>query len=143
MKKRGLSVSEKVTLLAVGGGIGAVLALLLAPKPGLELREEIVDTTRKSLEKGRETAQQIGTRAGDYYETAREKSGELIDVTRDKAKQLTESAREKVSERGNTLADAIAAGKAAYYEEKRRTEAAQITTGRALYPTELGETERE
>ena len=120
MKKRGLSVNEKVALLAVGGGIGAVLALLLAPKPGLELRGEIVDTTRKSLEKGRETAKQISERAGDYYETARDKSGEYLGVTREKAKHLTENAREQVSERGNTLADAIAAGKAAYYEEKRR-----------------------
>ena len=50
------SATTKLTFLLIGGGIGAVIALLFAPKSGVELREDIADVTRKGLEKGKETA---------------------------------------------------------------------------------------
>ena len=46
--------SSKLTYLLIGGCIGAVLALLLAPKSGQELRESIADATRKGIERVRE-----------------------------------------------------------------------------------------
>ena len=52
------SAATKLTYLLVGGGIGAVLALLFAPKSGHELRGDIADVTRKGIEKGKETATQ-------------------------------------------------------------------------------------
>ncbi|MBA2495432.1 MAG: YtxH domain-containing protein, partial [Acidobacteria bacterium] len=42
----------KLTYLLIGGGIGATLALLFAPKSGQELRGDIADVTRKGIEKG-------------------------------------------------------------------------------------------
>lgn len=149
-RRRGMSTTEKLTFFLVGGGIGAVVALLFAPKSGLELREDITDVTRKGLEKGRDAATQIGARAGEYYEVARDKAGEYYEATREragefyqtaeeKAKQLAESARERVAAPRNTLSAAIEAGKQAYYEEKRKSEAATIAEGRPTYPKELGE----
>jgi gas vesicle protein len=61
------SVSSKLTYLIIGGGIGAVIALLFAPKSGKELREDIADASRKGIEKGREAASQLQDRAGEYY----------------------------------------------------------------------------
>ena len=45
------SAATKLTYLLVGGGIGAILALLFAPKSGEELRGDIADVTRKGIEK--------------------------------------------------------------------------------------------
>ena len=53
------SAATKLTYLIVGGGIGAVLALLFAPKSGVELREDIADATRKGIEKSKEAAAQF------------------------------------------------------------------------------------
>ena len=45
--------------------IGAVLALLFAPKSGQELRGDIAVATRKGIDRTRETASQVGARAGE------------------------------------------------------------------------------
>ena len=45
------SISNKLTYLLIGGGIGAVLALLFAPKSGQELRGDIADATRKGIDR--------------------------------------------------------------------------------------------
>ena len=50
------SATTKLTYLLIGGGIGAALALLFAPKSGHELRGDIADVTRKGIEKSKETA---------------------------------------------------------------------------------------
>ena len=76
------SAATKLTYLLVGGGIGAVLALLFAPKSGEELRGDIADVTRKGMEKGKEAAGQLQDKAGDYYEVSREKAAELYQTSR-------------------------------------------------------------
>lgn len=139
------SASTKLTYLLIGGGIGAILALLFAPKSGQELREDIADATRKGLEKGKETAAQLQERAGEYYEVSREKAGELYqtaqekateyaELAKDKAEQITEKAKGAAARTTNPLSAALEAGKEAYLEEKRRTETSAITEGRPTYP---------
>ena len=56
------NISTRLTYLLIGGGIGAVIALLFAPKSGQELRGDLADATRKGIDKSREAAQQIGER---------------------------------------------------------------------------------
>ncbi len=141
------SVNTKLTYLLIGGGIGAILALLFAPKSGQELREDIADVTKKGLEKSKEAAAQIQDRAGDYYEVTRERAHDFYETAQDRAQELYVSAQEKAealaaqakstaSRNANPITAAIDAGKKAYYEEKRRTEVTSMTEGRASYPVE-------
>jgi gas vesicle protein len=148
------SATTKLTYLLVGGGIGAILALLFAPKSGEELRGDIADVTRKGIEKGKETATQLQEKAGEYYEVTRDKAGELYENAqvkageiyetaqskatelKDKAGELTEKAKGAVAQSANPFTAAIEAGKEAYTEEKRKTESKAITEGRPTYPVE-------
>ena len=127
------NISTRLTYLLIGGGIGAVIALLFAPKSGQELRGDLADATRKGIDKSREAAQQLGERAGEYYESTRERAGELYNQAASRASEVYTQASEKVGEVANTarataarqtstVAAAIDAGKKAYQEEKRKTE---------------------
>ncbi|HLL99471.1 MAG TPA: YtxH domain-containing protein [Pyrinomonadaceae bacterium] len=129
------SATAKLTYLLIGGGIGAIVALLFAPKSGHELRGDIADVTRKGLEKGKETATQIGERAGEYYEVTRERAGELYSTAQEKAGTLTERAKGAVAQTANPFSAALEAGKQAYNEEKRRTDTSTIPE-RPTYPVE-------
>lgn len=124
----------KLTYLIIGGGIGAILALLFAPKSGQELREDIADVTRKGLEKGREAAGQVGNYAGEYYEVARDKTGELYNTAQEKAGELADRAKDVAARTANPFTAAIDAGKKAYYEEKHRTDGGVDIAERPTYP---------
>ncbi len=130
------SAATKLTYLIVGGGIGAILALLFAPKSGQELREDIADATRKGIEKSKETAAQLQEKAGDYYEVSREKASELYQTASEKAGELTEKAKSVAANTANPFSVAIEAGKDAYTAEKRKNESKSITEGRASYPVD-------
>ncbi len=133
------SATTKLTYLLIGGGIGAILALLFAPKSGEELRGDIADVTRKGIEKGKETAALVGEKAGDYYEVTREKAAELYQTAQDKAGELKEKAgdltgkaKEAVTSTKNPFSAALEAGKEAYQDEKRRVN--PLTEDRPTYP---------
>lgn len=148
------SAGTKLTYLLIGGGIGAVLALLFAPKSGHELRGDIADATRKGIEKSKETAALVGERAGEYYEVSREKAGELystaqeraselystaqgkVDDLKHKAGELTERAREATAGNQGAFSEAIEAGKEAYHEEKQRLEERSPVSNSPGLPTE-------
>ena len=106
----------QLTCFAIGATVGAVVALLFAPKSGRELRQDVADATRKGVDRARETGSQLSSRAGEYYETAATKAGELA-----------ASAREAASRRGEQFTSAIEAGRQAYRDEKRRTESSALT----------------
>jgi gas vesicle protein len=106
----------------IGGGIGAVIALLFAPKSGHELRGDIADATRKGIDKSREAAQQLGDRAGEYYEATRDRASEFYSQAAERVGEVAQTARDTASRKTSTVAAAIDAGKKAYNEEKRKTE---------------------
>jgi gas vesicle protein len=139
--------TTKLTYLLIGGGIGAILALLFAPKSGEELRGDIADVTRKGIEKSKEAASVAKERAGEYYEvtrdktaelyqTAQERAGDIYHTAQEKAGELADKAKSVASNTTNPIAAAIEAGKGAYEQEKRRTESKAITEGRPTYPVE-------
>ena len=128
--------TTKLTYLLIGGGIGAVLALLFAPKSGQELRGDIADATRKGIEKSRETAAQLQERAGEYYEVGRERASELYQTAQEKAGEFGEKARSAAARSANPFTAAVEAGKQAYVNEKRRNESKSITEGRPTYPVD-------
>lgn len=118
----GENISTRLTYLLIGGGIGAILALLFAPKSGHELRGDIADATRKGIDRSREAAQQLGDRAGEYYEATRGRATELYSQAAEKVTEVAQTAREAASRQTGTVSAAIDAGKRAYQEEKRKTE---------------------
>src|SRR6186997_2673997 len=93
----GDSVSTRLTYLLIGGGIGAVIALLFAPKSGQELRGDIADATRKGIDRSREAAQQLGDRAGEYYEATRGRAAELYSQAAEKVTEAAQTARDAAS----------------------------------------------
>jgi gas vesicle protein len=141
------SATTKLTYFLIGAGIGAIVALLFAPKSGRELREDIVDATKKGLDKGKEAIAQLQEKAEEYYEItkeraeelaerAKEKTGELAEKAKEKAGEIAEKAKEVAAKTANPISAAIEAGKQAYIEEKRKNEASMITEGRPVYPEE-------
>jgi len=84
-RQGGSDISTQLTYLLIGGGIGAILALLLAPKSGAELRGDIADVTRKGIDKTREAANYVGDKAGEYYGAVRDKTGEWYGSARETA----------------------------------------------------------
>jgi gas vesicle protein len=111
-------LGTQLTCFAIGATVGAVVALLFAPKSGRELREDLADATRKGVDRARETGSQLSARAGEDYGTATTRAGELA-----------ASAREAVASRGERFTSALEAGREAYREEKRRTESSALTEG--------------
>jgi len=71
----------------VGGVSGAITALLLAPKSGIELRKDISD---QSVE--------YYTKAADYFKTMEDKVGDGINEGKLKAHGIMENARHKAED---------------------------------------------
>ena len=132
-RESGSDTATRLTYLLIGGSIGAILALLFAPKSGQELRGDIADATRKGIDRSRETASQIGSKAGEYYEATRDRASELYSAAADRAGNIAEGARDVASRKGGQLSAAIEAGKQAYTEEKRRTETSAMLEGGPTY----------
>lgn len=139
-RDRDSDISTKLTYLLIGGGIGAIIALLFAPKSGQELREDIADATRKGIDRTRDAALYARDRAGEYYEVGRARAGEYYEAGRDRAAEiystasgkvgeLAEGARAAASRQAAPLSAAIEAGKQAYADEKRRTEMGSLHEG--------------
>jgi len=71
---------KKLAFLVLGGGIGAAVSLLFAPKPGRELRADIADKADRAYEDTLKAANRWKEQTTQYYETARERGGEVMDV---------------------------------------------------------------
>ena len=154
----GDNISTRLTYFLIGAGIGAVLALLFAPKSGEELRSDIADATRKGIDRSKEAAQQLGAKATEYYDTTRAKAGELYDTAKETAGEYYEATRERASElydtatakagevvagardaatrQAGSIQAAVEAGKKAYVEEKRKTELSGRTEAAPTYKPE-------
>lgn len=95
--------SDRISKLAyflVGGGIGAVVALLFAPRSGRETREIIAQRTSESREKVLSASRNVSDRVNTYV---------------DKGKEIVSTQKEQISA-------AIEAGKQAYREEKAKSQ---------------------
>ena len=98
---------DKFLYFLAGAGIGAVLALLFAPKSGKETRELIARTATE----GREF---IATKVADgkqFVEEKGRKAGDDFSSFIDRSKEAVQRQKEQ-------LTAAFEAGKAAYREEK-------------------------
>ncbi|MEP6847717.1 MAG: YtxH domain-containing protein [Acidobacteriota bacterium] len=98
-------VGNKLLFLLVGGGIGAALALLFAPKSGDELRGDIADVTRRGY----------GT-AVDKAKELKERSAEVVSNVKDKANELYLAAADKASTAGDIASNVVSDAKKRFTE---------------------------
>ncbi|MXZ34947.1 MAG: YtxH domain-containing protein [Acidobacteria bacterium] len=91
---------SKLAYFLVGGGIGAVVALLFAPRTGRETRDIISQRTADSRERVASATRVTSGKVSDYLDKGLEKGREAVSTQRDQ------------------ISAAIAAGKQAYQEEK-------------------------
>ncbi|AEP12463.1 YtxH domain-containing protein [Chloracidobacterium thermophilum] len=110
--------SNKITYFLAGASIGALVALLFAPKSGRELRSDISDATRRGIDYTTESAKALGEKASHLYTSGREKTSELYHLGKEKASHLLESGKGLLDEQRDRVAAAIEAGKQAYREKK-------------------------
>src|SRR5438046_10391674 len=96
-RDNGDNISTRLTYFLVGAGIGAVLALLFAPKSGEELRNDIADATRKGIDRSREAAEQLRAKATEYYDATRARAGAVYDSARETAGEYDEATRTRAT----------------------------------------------
>lgn len=117
--------------LLAGGAVGAIVALLYAPKSGRELRADIKERADEFRDDADEYLTTVRTKAGDLVSEAKKRSDSLISDAKRKAdtllvdaeKVLTD-ARQKsgtVAEEGARMKNAVKAGVDAFKEERRRS----------------------
>src|SRR5689334_10109815 len=73
-------VMQKAKYFVIGGGVGAVLALLFAPKPGREFRSDIADFANETMYGAVESASDLGHMVEDYFEQGKDITDQLVDV---------------------------------------------------------------
>jgi gas vesicle protein len=83
------SVGTAITFLLVGIGAGALVALLLAPKPGKQLRKDL----RRGYKDAVDSIQDLKEQAIDRVEDALDRGSEIADTIREKAAPLGRALR--------------------------------------------------
>ncbi len=86
VSERSSGAGTAVTFLMIGIGAGALLALLLAPKTGKQLRRDI----RRTYGDARDALQ-------DWSEDAKDRVNDVVDRSAEWAEELREVAREKTA----------------------------------------------
>jgi gas vesicle protein len=128
-EQRGVLKGLVIGLFA-GGALGALLALLYAPKSGKELRADIRERADGLLEGADDMLQAAKSQAGQIVSDAKLRSSQLItdakkeaDTLLHDADRILSDARQKtgnLSEEGTRLKNAVKAGVDAYKEERRK-----------------------
>lgn len=116
---QGSGGDSKLVYFLIGAGIGAVTAMLFAPKAGSALRADIADATRKGIDYARDTGRDLGERATDYYQTGVERAADLGTRSREAVSDLTERSKDVVGRQRAQFAAAIEAGKQGYRDAKQ------------------------
>lgn len=79
----------------VGGIVGAALGLLLAPKSGEDLRQDIADTYEDITERTQEFTDNVKKRGKSFAKTTSSKANKWFALAQDLVGDLTEGAQEK------------------------------------------------
>jgi gas vesicle protein len=114
--------------LLAGGVIGAVVALLYAPKPGKELRADIKTKAGEFIDDAEEAVAVAKTKAVEIINEGKKRSESLITEAKKRAesllgdaeKILTE-AKDRVGTEESRIKDAVKAGAEAYKSGKNRS----------------------
>lgn len=96
------STTNSLKYLLIGGGIGAGLALLFAPKSGNALRSDIADVTRRGYDATLEKATAL-----------KEHSATAANAVKEKAEAVYDFAAAKLAAGSDAVEDAVATTKGA------------------------------
>lgn len=66
----------------IGGVVGAAAALLLAPKPGREMRQDLAAAYNKSMDKSKEWASTAGTKTQELASKVGQQASDIISQTK-------------------------------------------------------------
>lgn len=110
---------DKFVYFLIGAGMGAIAALLFAPKAGSDLRADIADVTKRGVDQARDQARQAGERATEYYQTSTEYASDLAERGKEAITEVTERGKEIIGRQKASVAAAIEAGKQGYREAKQ------------------------
>ena len=110
-ERSGVNMSQQLFMIALGGLVGAALALLYAPSSG--------ENTRQYLRMGTERARR---RAYDISGRIKENIEQLIDDIKETTDEIIEEGVELTREKKAELLAAIEAGKKTIEEEKKKLE---------------------
>ncbi len=89
-----MSATKFLAGFIVGGAIGAIAGILLAPKSGEETRQIIADTTKDVMRRADETVKEIQSKADDVVSDMQKKGDEI----RDKLQNLLNQQKNAVVE---------------------------------------------
>jgi gas vesicle protein len=111
-----------------GGVVGAVIALLYAPKSGKELRGDIKRKSSELMDEAEEYVAAAKQKANDLINDGKEKSNQLINDAKTKAQTLFKDAERilsdakgKATDESQRLKTAVQAGVEAFKEERHKS----------------------
>jgi len=123
----GMSKGLIIGLLA-GGVLGAVIALLYAPKPGKELRADIKNKAGEMIDDAEEYINVAKSKAVDIINEGKKRSENLITEAKKRAESLLgdaekilSDANERVGTEESKLKSAVRAGADAFRAEKNKS----------------------
>lgn len=77
-----------IVAFAIGVGVGAAAALLLAPKAGDELRDDIAEAVGDRVDQLRDQSKDLSRRAKKFVATAKEQLQDTLDQGAEAFKQV-------------------------------------------------------
>jgi len=114
--------------LLAGGVLGAILALLYAPKPGKELRADIKNKAGEFMDDAEGYINVAKSKAVDIINEGKKRSENLISEARKRAESLLgdaekilSDAKERVGTEETKIKGAMRAGAEAYRAEKNKS----------------------
>ena len=110
-----------------GALVGGLVALLYAPKPGKELRGELLKKSGELADDLEDYMQDAQSKARDIINEGKDKSSALIVEAKEKAdgllkdaETIMQGAKQKVGGEGTKMKTALKAGVDAYKEERSK-----------------------
>jgi gas vesicle protein len=103
---RGAGASDLLLSFLLGGLAGAAVAILYAPRPGLETRERLKEGIARSTERGKELKERVVDRGRGLIQDA----SQYVDKGRERISAAVEAGREAYRQEKDTLAAPAAYG---------------------------------
>ena len=126
-----------------GLGLGSLIGVLYAPRPGQETRDELVSTALGSTEYVRQRSREVAATAGDYVERSRGQVADYVARGKDQATQYSSVGKDQASQYLAKGKDAVETGRQKINEvysqsaqalaEQKEKLAAAIGAGKQAY----------